>query len=70
MNYLQLQNEYLIVQFSMISSDLSQIETLLVSWSLGVLCIPQCGLDRLLILALAAFSFLGQILLTKSLQVS
>ncbi|KAF6199748.1 hypothetical protein GE061_006046 [Apolygus lucorum] len=44
------------------------IETLLVSWFLGVLCIPQCGLDRLLILALAVFSFSGQILLTKSLQ--
>ncbi|BES99300.1 unnamed protein product [Nesidiocoris tenuis] len=44
------------------------LETLLVSWFLGVLCIPKCGTERLLILALGAFSFGGQILLTKALQ--
>ncbi|KAK9499071.1 hypothetical protein O3M35_003584 [Rhynocoris fuscipes] len=44
------------------------IETLCISWFLGVLCLPQCGLERLLILALGIFSFGGQILLTISLQ--
>lgn len=44
------------------------LETLFVSWSLGVLCLPQCGVERLLIVALGIFSFSGQILLTISLQ--
>lgn len=44
------------------------IETIFVSWYLGVLCLPQCGTERLLILALGIFSFSGQILLTISLQ--
>lgn len=34
----------------------------------GQLCLPVCGSDRYLVLALAVFSFLGQILLTLSLQ--
>lgn len=42
--------------------------TMLVSWWLGALCWPQCGADRWLVVALAVFSFLGQILLTLSLQ--
>lgn len=44
------------------------IQTLIVTWSLGALCWPQCGYERLLIVALALFSFGGQILLTLSLQ--
>lgn len=44
------------------------VYTLLVSWWLGALCWPQCGRDRWLVVALALFSFLGQILLTLSLQ--
>lgn len=45
------------------------IYTTIVTGSLGVLCWPQCGMDRLLVLALAIFSFLGQILLTLALQI-
>lgn len=44
------------------------VYTLMVSWWLGALCWPQCGRDRWLVVALALFSFLGQILLTLSLQ--
>lgn len=44
------------------------IQTLTVSWGLGALCWPQCGTERLLVVALALFSFGGQILLTLSLQ--
>lgn len=43
--------------------------TILITWYLGVLCWPQCGTDRLLVIALAIFSFLGQILLTIALQI-
>ncbi|GAB0099227.1 solute carrier family 35 member G1 [Sergentomyia squamirostris] len=42
--------------------------TTAVSWGTGTLCLPPCGMDRLLVVALALFSFLGQILLTISLQ--
>lgn len=45
------------------------IETIFVSWTLGVLCVPQCGMERLLVVALGVFSFGGQILLTTSLQI-
>ncbi|XP_043521928.1 solute carrier family 35 member G1-like isoform X2 [Frieseomelitta varia] len=34
----------------------------------GALCLPRCGTDRLLVVALALFSFGGQILLTLALQ--
>lgn len=44
------------------------VYTMLVSWWLGALCWPQCGSDRWMVVALAVFSFLGQILLTLSLQ--
>ncbi|KAJ8887784.1 hypothetical protein PR048_014002 [Dryococelus australis] len=44
------------------------IQTLVVTWELGGLCLPRCGYDRLLVVALAVFSFGGQILLTLSLQ--
>ncbi|RZF47297.1 hypothetical protein LSTR_LSTR009788 [Laodelphax striatellus] len=44
------------------------IQTFGVTWGLGALCWPQCGVERLLVVALALFSFGGQILLTLSLQ--
>ncbi|CAG9861602.1 unnamed protein product [Phyllotreta striolata] len=44
------------------------VQCLLVTVLLGALCLPPCGLDRYLIVALAVFSFLGQILLTLALQ--
>ncbi|XP_071447759.1 solute carrier family 35 member G1-like [Hetaerina americana] len=45
------------------------VQTIGTSWLLGELCIPRCGWDRLLVVALAAFSFGGQILLTVALQI-
>ncbi|XP_054279903.1 solute carrier family 35 member G1 [Macrosteles quadrilineatus] len=44
------------------------IQTVGVTWVLGALCWPQCGMERVLVVALALFSFGGQILLTMSLQ--
>lgn len=44
------------------------VQTVGVTWFLGALCWPQCGVERLLVVALALFSFGGQILLTLSLQ--
>lgn len=44
------------------------VYTMIVTWSLGALCWPYCGSDRWLVIALGIFSFLGQILLTLSLQ--
>lgn len=44
------------------------MQTLGVSALLGALCVPRCGFDRLLVVALALLSFGGQILLTLSLQ--
>lgn len=44
------------------------VQTLFVTWLIGALCLPQCGMDRLLVVCLALFSFSGQILLTMSLQ--
>lgn len=41
---------------------------LMVTWGIGALCAPPCGTDRYLIVALALFSFGGQILLTLALQ--
>lgn len=43
-------------------------QTLLVTYLIGNGCIPKCGVNRLLVVALALFSFSGQILLTMSLQ--
>lgn len=43
-------------------------QTLFTTWGLGQLCWPACGTDRILVVALALFSFGGQILLTLSLQ--
>ncbi|XP_022902946.1 solute carrier family 35 member G1 [Onthophagus taurus] len=41
----------------------------IVTYLIGGLCLPMCGMDRYLIVALAFFSFLGQILLTIALQI-
>lgn len=45
------------------------VYTMLVTWSIGSLCWPTCGTERWLVIALGIFSFLGQILLTVSLQI-
>lgn len=44
------------------------VYTLIVCYYLGALCWPLCGTDRVLVIALALFSFGGQILLTLALQ--
>ncbi|XP_065354653.1 solute carrier family 35 member G1 [Calliphora vicina] len=44
------------------------IYTLVVCGSIGAICWPACGRDRWLVVILGIFSFLGQILLTLSLQ--
>lgn len=36
------------------------LQTVSVSWYLGVLCWPKCGVERLLVLAVALFSFAGK----------
>ncbi|XP_067619188.1 solute carrier family 35 member G1 [Eurosta solidaginis] len=45
------------------------IYTFIVCVSIGAICWPACGRDRWLVVVLGIFSFLGQILLTLSLQV-
>ncbi|XP_028893735.1 solute carrier family 35 member G1 isoform X2 [Zeugodacus cucurbitae] len=44
------------------------VYTFIVCGSIGALCWPACGRDRWLVVVLGIFSFLGQILLTLSLQ--
>ncbi|XP_053635556.2 solute carrier family 35 member G1 [Cherax quadricarinatus] len=59
------------LHFSVIMTNFAVIALLLtpvVSWLRGDICIPRCGSERYLILAIGAFSFGGQILLTKALQ--
>lgn len=59
------------LHFSVIMTNFGSfalVQTLLVTYLLGTLCIPKCGIDRILIVALAFFSFGGQILLTLALQ--
>lgn len=59
------------IHFSVIMTNFgvfALVQCVLVTWFIGALCLPQCGTDRLLIVALALFSFLGQILLTLALQ--
>ncbi|XP_069684085.1 solute carrier family 35 member G1 [Periplaneta americana] len=59
------------LHFSVIMTNFGSfalVQTLLVTWALGALCVPRCGLDRILVVALALFSFGGQILLTLALQ--
>lgn len=59
------------IHFSVIMTNFGAFAlcyTMIVSWFLGVLCWPYCNSDRWLVVALGVFSFLGQILLTISLQ--
>ncbi|ENN72564.1 hypothetical protein YQE_10904, partial [Dendroctonus ponderosae] len=59
------------VHFSVIMTNFGTFalfQCLIVAYFIGALCLPACGLDRYLIVALAVFSFLGQILLTIALQ--
>lgn len=59
------------IHFSVIMTNFGSfalVQCLLVSVIIGALCLPPCGIDRYLIVALAVFSFLGQILLTLALQ--
>lgn len=59
------------LHFSVIMTNFGSfalVYTVVICWYLGTLCWPLCGSDRLLVLALAVFSFGGQILLTLSLQ--
>ncbi|OWR47800.1 putative Transmembrane protein [Danaus plexippus plexippus] len=59
------------LHFSVIMTNFGAIatmQTLFFSIMFGVLCMPNCGTERFLVLCLAIFSYLGQILLTMSLQ--
>lgn len=59
------------IHFSVIMTNFGMIalvQCFLVTWLIGALCLPRCGTDRILIVALAIFSFGGQILLTLALQ--
>lgn len=59
------------LHFSVIMTNFGSfalVQTFLISWIIGALCLPSCGKDRLLVVALALFSFSGQILLTLALQ--
>lgn len=59
------------IHFSVIMTNFGAFALVMcVSVTVGVggLCLPPCGIDRWLIVALAFFSFLGQILLTMALQ--
>lgn len=60
------------LHFSVIMTNFGSfalVQTVLVTWAIGALCLPRCGTDRLLVVALALFSFAGQILLTLALQI-
>lgn len=60
------------VHFSVIMTNFGTFalfQCVIVAYFIGALCLPACGLDRYLIVALAVFSFLGQILLTIALQI-
>lgn len=59
------------IHFSVIMTNfgtIALVQCLMVTWLIGALCLPRCGWDRILIVALALFSFSGQILLTLALQ--
>nr|XP_023024453.1 solute carrier family 35 member G1 [Leptinotarsa decemlineata] len=59
------------IHFSVIMTNFGAfalVQCVLVTSIIGALCLPSCGMDRYLIIALALFSFLGQILLTLALQ--
>lgn len=60
------------IHFAVIMSNFGMfalLYTFIVCWTIGAICWPSCGSDRILIVVLALFSFLGQILLTISLQI-
>ncbi|KAH8278629.1 hypothetical protein KR018_006313 [Drosophila ironensis] len=60
------------LHFSVIMTNFGTIAlvyTLIVCGSIGAVCWPSCGRDRWLVVVLGVFSFLGQILLTLSLQI-
>lgn len=60
------------IHFSVIMTNFGTfalIMCLIITYSIGGLCLPACGVDRYLIVALAIFSFLGQILLTVALKI-
>ncbi|XP_060533993.1 solute carrier family 35 member G1 [Cylas formicarius] len=44
------------------------VQCIMFTYFIGALCLPTCGTDRYLIVALAVSSFLGQILLTTAMQ--
>lgn len=59
------------IHFSVIMTNFgcfALVQCVLVTVLIGALCLPSCGMDRYLIVGLALFSFLGQILLTLALQ--
>ncbi|XP_038217443.1 solute carrier family 35 member G1-like [Zerene cesonia] len=59
------------LHFSVIMTNFGAIailQTLFYSFIFGILCMPNCGTERFLVVCLALFSYLGQILLTMSLQ--
>lgn len=59
------------VHFAVIMSNFGAfgfIYSIVIGFWLGVLCWPMCGTERLLVVALAVFSFFGQILLTLALK--
>ncbi|CAK1541506.1 unnamed protein product [Leptosia nina] len=59
------------LHFSVIMTNFGAIaivQTLFCSFLFGILCMPNCGTERVLVVCLALFSYLGQILLTMSLQ--
>ncbi|XP_063864838.1 solute carrier family 35 member G1-like isoform X2 [Scylla paramamosain] len=59
------------LHFSVIMTNFAIVAlclTPVVSWISGHFCVPRCGYERYLILAIGVFSFGGQILLTKALQ--
>lgn len=45
------------------------VYTVSLTWSMGAMCWPNCETDRWMVLVLGIFSFLGQVLLTISLQI-
>jgi len=60
------------LHFSVIMTNFGTVAlvyTLIVCGSIGAVCWPSCGRDRWLVVVLGVFSFLGQILLTLSLQI-
>ncbi|XP_057654918.1 solute carrier family 35 member G1 [Diorhabda carinulata] len=59
------------IHFSVIMTNFGAfafVQCFIITILLGALCMPPCGMDRYLIVALAIFSFMGQILLTLALQ--